>query len=309
MKNKKLTEEEIISLFTKNNKSFHFDDCEILPIKNYPYKNIITSDTMVENTHFKVEWHNPKDLAKKIFHINLSDLISSGGKPLWCTLQIGFSYQKIDKEYLKTFIKFFLKECKKFNCLLIGGDTFFSENVVLSLNLGGYTHKYITRKSKPETFIYVTGDLGLSLLGYKILSKKITIPENLKKIALKKHLSPEARYDWAKKIYPYAISMMDVSDGLLQDLKKMAKISQYQFEIYLEKIPIPEKFRQYISFEDALISGEEYELIFTSKKRLNFPFISLIGKVTNKISKKNHLLNIYYQNKIYQPKEIGFEHF
>ncbi|GIX42124.1 MAG: thiamine-monophosphate kinase [Leptospiraceae bacterium] len=307
---KKLKEEDIIKLFTQKNKNFHFDDCEILPVKKSHYKNIITCDTMIEETHFKIEWHNPIQLAKKLFHINLSDLISSGGIPLWCTLQMGFSYKKVSSDYIKTFIKQFLKECNKYQCPLIGGDTFYSQLMVLSLTMGGYTKNYLTRNSYPDSYIYVTGNFGLSLLGYKLLAKKTSIPEKLKNIALKKHLSPSARLEWAKKIYPYAISMMDVSDGLYQDLQKMAKISNYQFEIHLEKIPIHPAFKNIISPEEALISGEEYELIFTSKKELNLPFVTKIGKVSSKKLNSNILpLIIYFNNKKYSIKEIGYEHF
>ncbi len=308
---KNLKEEEIIELFTKSYKNFHFDDCEILPLlKDDNTQNIVTCDSMVENTHFKIEWHKPNLLAKKLFHVNLSDIVASGGKPLWCLLQIGFSYEKISSEYLIKFIKQFLKECNKYQCSLIGGDTFFSKQMVLSLTMGGYAYKYITRKSNPDSFIYVTGNFGLSRLGYKILTNQIQIPNNLKSIALKKHLTPQAQIQLAQKIYPYAISMMDVSDGLYQDLKKMAKISQYQFEIYLENVPIHPKFKRYISPEDALISGEEYELIFTTSDEIKFPFVTQIGKVTkNKICKNISPLKLLYDGKEYFLKEFGFEHF
>jgi len=306
---KKLKEEQIIELFTKDNKSFHFDDCEILPTKNDAH-HIVTCDSMVEDTHFKIEWHKPEYLAKKIFHINLSDIVASGGKPLWCLLQIGFSYEKISPDYLTKFIKQFLKECKKYQCSLIGGDTFYSKQTVLSLTMGGNAKNYITRKSYPDSYIYVTGSFGLSLLGFKILLNKVDIPNHLKSIALKKHLAPEARIQWAQKIYPYAISMMDVSDGLYQDLKKMAKISQYQFEIYLENVPIHPKFKKYISPEDAFISGEEYELIFTTSEKIKFPFVTQIGKITdNKIKKNTSALKLLYNGKEYSLKEFGFEHF
>ncbi len=306
---KNLKEEEIIELFTKNNKNFHFDDCEILPIKEN-HDSIVTCDSMVEDTHFKISWHKPEYLAKKLFQINLSDIVASGGKPLWCLLQIGFSYEKISSEYLIKFIKQFLKECNKYQCSLIGGDTFFSKQMVLSLTMGGFTNHYITRKSYPDTLIYVTGNVGLSLLGFKILSNQVQIPNNLKSIALKRHLAPEARVQWAQKIYPYAISMMDVSDGLFQDLKKMARISQYQFEIYLEKVPIHPKFKKYISPQDAFISGEEYELIFTTNKKINFSFATQIGKVMNhKINKNTSPIKLLYYGKEYFLKEFGFEHF
>ncbi len=305
-----LTEEEIIFHFTKKNKTFQFDDCEIIPvIDKKKYKNIITCDSLIENTHFKIKWYPPTSLAKKTFHVNLSDLISSGGKPLWCTVQIGLS-NKLDKNYINIFIKEFIKECSKFNCKIIGGDTFYSEYLVISINMGGYTEKYINRKAKPNSYIYVTGNLGLSLLGYKILNNKIHIPEELKSLPIKKHIQPEARWKWAQSLYPYIDSMMDISDGLYQDLYKMAKVSNLQFEVYLENIPIHSKYKKYIKLEDALISGEEYELVFTSRKKLNFPFLKQIGIVKNQKPKKDlKFLNILYYGKEFKIKNIGYKHF
>lgn len=303
-----ITEEEIIKLFTKNNKTFHNDDCEILP-KNQNNIPIITCDSMIENTHFKLNWHKPHQLAKKIFQCNLSDIVSSGGIAEWCLLQIGIP-KRIETKYLISFIKSFVKECERYKCSLIGGDTFHSELMTLSLTMGGSTNKYISRKAKPGDYIYVTGNLGLSLLGFKILNKQIKIPEKLKNKALKKHLEPTARIKWAQQLQPFINSMMDVSDGLYQDLSKMAKISQYQFEIYLEKIPVDPKYKNFISLKDAFISGEEYELIFTSSEKLKFPFITNIGIVSNKKIDKSHSpLNILYNHDVVNIKDEGYKHF
>lgn len=301
-------EDLIIRLFTKHNQTFHNDDCEILP-NSKKRISIVTCDSMVENTHFKLNWHKPEQLARKIFQSNLSDIISSGGIPEWCLIQLGIP-KTLKKEYLYIFIKSFLKECKTNKCVLIGGDTFRSEILTISLTMGGSTNRYITRKAKPGDFIYVTGNFGLSLIGFKILNNEIKISKTLQNIAIKKHLEPTARVQWAKQLYPYVNSMMDVSDGLYQDLSKMAKISQYQFEIHLEKIPIHSAFKDIISKEDAFISGEEYELIFTSSKQLSQPFITNIGVVTKKkLHPSNMPLIILYHNKVYTIKKEGYKHF
>ncbi len=305
---KKFSEKYIIELFTKNQKFlFQNDDCEVLPS---PRKKtaIITADSLIEHTHFCLEWYNPHQLARKLFQVNLSDMISSGGIPEWCILQIGIPH-KIGKKFIETFAEAFLKECNSFQCSLIGGDTFYSEILVLSLTLGGSTDTYISRKSQPNSFIYVTGQLGLSQLGLDILLKKMEIPAYLKAIALKKHLEPEARIEWAQKLYPHVISMMDISDGIVQDSMKMAQISGYQFEIELDKIPLPSDFTKYIHPLSAAASGEEYELLFTSFEELNFPFVKKIGKVKNKkLSYKTPAVVFKFNNKKINPPQ-GFVHF
>lgn len=300
-----MKEESIIQMFTKSNKNFQNDDCEILPIKKN-YSPIVTCDSLIENVHFRLDWHSPEDLAKKLFQINLSDIISSGGLPQWCILQIGIS-KKITDKFLRKFSKTFIRECKIHQTTLIGGDTFRSEIFVLSLTMGGFAKKYISRKAEPNSNLYLTGNLGLSLLGYKILNKEIEIPQKLKKTAIQRHLVPKARIDIVKKIYPFASAMMDISDGLVQDTIKMAKISGYQFIINVEKIPIEKKFRNWIDYESALISGEEYELLFTSKKDLNNLLFTKIGYVLDQ-KIKNKAVKFLLEGKEIFPKK-GFEHF
>lgn len=303
-----MKEEKIIKLFTKLNKNFQNDDCEILPIKKN-FIPIITGDSIIENVHFKLKWHKPEDLAKKLFQVNLSDIISSGGFPNWCFLQIGIP-KNLNSEFISQFSKSFLKECKKFKSTLIGGDTFRSEIIVLSLTMGGYTNKYISRKSPPNCYIYATGNFGLSLLGFKILNQELEMQEDLKKIPIRKHLIPQARIDIAKKIHPYAEAMMDISDGLVQDLTKMSQNSGFQFIINVESIPIHKQYKKYINYEMALISGEEYELVFTTKKKLNFHFLTKIGYVSDKkITSKTNPIRFLLNGKEIHLDKKGFEHF
>lgn len=303
-----LKEETVISLFTKNEEYFENDDCASLPGEKEGIA-IVTSDSLVENTHFKIEWHPPELLAKKAFHVNFSDILASGGKPAWCMVQIGIPGNLHD-EYLKKFIISFKKECKRFGCSIIGGDTFASGIFIIAITMGGMAKKHILRKATPGSLIYVTGELGLSQLGLKILSGEVSVPAKLQKKALRKHLAPEAKYRIIDTILHHAEAMMDISDGLYQDLEKMARVTGYEFHIEVERIPVPSAYREYIPLEDALTSGEEYELLFTSKEELSYPFVTKIGKVTHKKIKSSIApVKFYFQGKEFLLQKKGYEHF
>ena len=75
------------------------DDCAYLNKEDL----LISTDTFIENTHFDLDKSNPKQVAKKFFNANYSDLQCSGGQPAYCFLNISFSKKK--SEFIHHFIK------------------------------------------------------------------------------------------------------------------------------------------------------------------------------------------------------------
>lgn len=61
------------------------DDCF------YDGERLYSTDSLVEGTHFLHEWSSPKDIAIKLIETNISDIISSGGYPDFCFLNLGLS--------------------------------------------------------------------------------------------------------------------------------------------------------------------------------------------------------------------------
>ena len=90
------------SSFLKPNKNLVGigDDCAYLGVEDL----LISTDTFIENTHFDLKKSSPVQVAKKFFNANYSDLQSSGGRPLYCFLNISFAKKK------SAFIHYFLKE-------------------------------------------------------------------------------------------------------------------------------------------------------------------------------------------------------
>lgn len=78
-------EEKIIKYFTKNYNKIG-DDCAYLS----QTKQLISSDTLVENIHFDLKYFTPKNIAHRLFTANYSDIQSSGGKPKYVLLNLSF---------------------------------------------------------------------------------------------------------------------------------------------------------------------------------------------------------------------------
>jgi thiamine-monophosphate kinase len=247
---------------------------------------IVSKDSIVENVHF-LSNENPANIAAKLLLSNLSDLASSGAKPLYYLL--GFTKnEKTDCFFLEKFCKELKKIQKKFKISLIGGDTFFSKNLVFSATIFGEVsgNKILSRNAaKKGELIFVSGFIGDAYLGLQLKLDKLKISNNsLRKYFLTKHSKPIPKILLGQKLLEKKLSScaIDVSDGLFADLHQICKSSKAKIKIYQNKIPISIQAKKILkqsnfTSHDLFSGGEDYELIFTAKKK-DKTKISLLAK-------------------------------
>lgn len=259
-----MTEAELIALFYPPGAVRRLDDCA-----SAPPANLITTDGMAEDVHFRRAWSSPEDLAIKLAHANLSDIAADGGRPRWALLNLGLP-PDLPEDFAPRFARTLLAELKAAGAELIGGDCFRAPAIFFSLTLAGETARRLERSGgRAGDLVCVTGELGLALYGHQLLSGKTkSVSAELRERAVAKHLRPRARVAEGPELasHPAVHAMMDVSDGLAADLPRLAAASDVSLEIYLERIPCaaPE-----ISARLAAVSGEEFELVFLAAKQPN----------------------------------------
>ena len=285
------------------------DDCYF-----FDQSYLVTTDVMVENTHFRHAWSSPASLAIKLLEVNLSDIIASGGKPAFALLQLGLSPQVTNFHWVGKFAKVLLRECEKYNFCIQGGDTFRSQVTVLGMTLFGKTNQYVARqRQKLGDNIYILGDIGLSQWGYKLLQKQKTPQIRLETLAIYQHLRPRSYYNAMQKLYAdFSINAaMDITDGLLQDLQKFTNASGLGVRIQLEKLPDYHRLKSYLSLENIVTSGEELSIVFTSPDEIPDLYQGLkvkkIGKVVDNPIKS--LVEFVLYEKPVWFKQNGFVHF
>lgn len=289
---------------------------------------IVTTDCIQEGVHFEADFVRPEILGKKLIRVNLSDIAASGGKARWCVMTAGLN-RELSVEWFRKFMSGFLEEIKNHSVSLIGGDIVESphENY-FSLTLFGtiYSH-FLTLRSgaNPGDRIFITGTLGDSALGlkllkdYKVLEK---IPVKFRWLA-GRHLLPEPRISEGVILAEEEIAsaMIDVSDGLLQDLWHVLDESGCGCVIYGDKIPLSAQYRTYCRdfgekfLSPALSGGEDYELLFTVPEKK----LSVLHKIKNRlkcqltevgiITEKKSERVIYINGRRKQLKQGGFRHF
>ena len=190
-----------------------------------------------------------------------------------------------------------MNKCKIYNVAVIGGDIVKSRDFFISISAyGALKQNAVLKRSGAlvNDLIAITGNIGSSYGGYKILSENIDINDKLAKDHLiNSHNNPIPRVNEGLELLNLgANSAIDISDGLLDDLNKLCKSSNVGAEIHSNDLPIDSYLK--IAFRDdyldyALNGGEDYELLFTAqndvmkkiKNNINTN-ITIIGKIIEK---------------------------
>ncbi len=258
-------EEKIINYFIKNYKNIG-DDCAYLS----QTKQLISSDTLVENIHFDLKYFTPKNIAHRLFTANYSDIQSSGGKPKYVLLNLSFPNKNF--KFVNQIINNFHRYCLKYKIEIIGGDTTASDKIFLSLTIISDVinkNEIIKRSNaKINDKVYTFSDIGYSKLGYMNIYNNLKLPKNISAFSKEQFLSPKifTYYDLFKKFK--LNSCMDISDSLLTTLRSIS--SQSNKKIVLDNLlNINKKLHDYSKNDQhynslILSSGEEFVPVFSS---------------------------------------------
>lgn len=217
---------------------------------------VICADTLVAGRHFPMNT-DPHAIGWKSVAVNLSDIAAMGATPH--SILLALSLPQIDHDWLKAFSQGLYDCCDQFGVSLIGGDTTQSPHLTLSVTALGWVDigQAIPRSgAKPGDLICVSGTVGdaafaLQHLGHP-LQKRLDYP------------TPRCQLGAALK--GLAHSMIDISDGLAQDLGHILKASQVGAKLQLENLPISPTLQTLDDaqkWQYALAGGDDYELCFT----------------------------------------------
>ena len=285
------------------------DDCAAFKPRE-GFLIITTTDALVEHIHFKLDYIKPYQLGIKSININLSDIAAMGGIPLYALLSIAVP-PSFSVEFMNEFLKGVKDAADRYKVSVIGGNISSSKNdfsihitIIGEIEKG---HMVLRKGAKAGDRIFVTGWLGDSAAGLEILkrSQMSNVKCQIDKKLIERHLIPTPRLKEGRflSINNLATSMIDISDGLASDLKRICEESGVGANIFTENIPVSEELKTLTSsqlrtqgseirtpLECALYGGEDYELLFTVKSEIvenlkslwnnNMTPITMIGEVT-----------------------------
>lgn len=243
------------------------DDCALIQASSNE-EIAITTDMLVEGRHFFVG-ADPELLGRKALAVNLSDLAAMGATPLGFTLALALP--SADQVWLEAFSKGLFSIAKQFSCSLIGGDTTAGPLTISITALGTLPKGEAIQRSgaKPGDDIWVSGELGDARLALAALRHEISLPEvDLKQIEHRMH-QPIPRVELGTHLRGVATAALDISDGLLGDLKHILSQSNVDAQIRIDQLPksaILLKQDSSIQNQFAACGGDDYEICFTADK-------------------------------------------
>ena len=224
---------------------------------------VISIDTYNQGTHF-LDFKKPELVIKKIIRSSISDLICKGVLPKYYFISGSGNKKTFTQKNLSKISNSLKQEQKKYGIFLCGGDTTFSNQLSFSITSVGYSKNIIYRnKAKLHDDIYVTGNLGDSFVGLKILQNKIKIKKKLRSYFVKKYFEPEIQIKLTKELLKFASSSIDISDGLIDDLEKMINKQKLSYKIWEELIPISKNLLTYLKKSD--LKKLNFNLLIISK--------------------------------------------
>jgi len=283
-------------------------------------KLVISVDTYNLNTHF-INFKSPDLVIKKILRSSISDLICKGVKPKFYFISGSGNKKNFTKKNLSKITKSLKNEQKKYNISLCGGDTTFSNKLTFTITSLGYSNNIIYRnRSRLNDDIYVTGNLGDSFIGLQILKGKIKVNNKMSKFFIKKYYEPDLQIKLIKNLLNLANTSIDISDGLIDDLKKMINRQNFSFHIFEKKIPVSKTLNLLMKIKnfkkiDITSKGDDYQILFTAspvKSRIINKISKNIGVKITKIGKiisgKNKSKIINLKNKQIEAKNKGYIH-
>ena len=196
---------------------------------------------------------------------NLSDIAAMGGLPKYALVTIGLP-KSISVKNVISIYDGMTTIAKRYNCKIIGGDTFFSHSgIFISIALlGEVEKKFLVKRSgaKKGDLICVTGDLGQAQAGLELLKEN----PRKKSPLTRKFLNPFPRINEARILVKNLkiSSMIDISDGLSTDLWHICRLSKAGALIDAAKVPVSKEAKKTDDpLYAALNDGEDFELLFT----------------------------------------------
>jgi thiamine-monophosphate kinase len=242
------------------------DDGAVL--KPEPGRELVTViDTLVEGTHFP-QAVSAADLGYRAVAVNLSDIAAMGARPLWMTLAL--TMPPTSSEWIDDFARGLFAAADEHRLALVGGDTTGGPAVVVSVQITGDVEAgeaLLRSGAAPGDTIYVTGTLGDAAAGLSMIGAG-----NADEFLLGRFLRPQARIAAGLELASLASACIDVSDGLVGDLRKLLDASSAGADLNLDALPLSGAMTQAFDAEVgrrfAATGGDDYELCFTSSQPL-----------------------------------------
>ncbi len=282
---------------------------------------LATVDSLIQDVHFTLGICSWEELGWKAMAINLSDIAAMGGLPRYALVSLALP-ANTEVEDVTALYKGMIELAQQTGVAIIGGDTDSAPLAAITITILGSTSrdKHILTRSaaKPGEQVAVTGYLGGAAAGLEMLTKQLQFAPEVTTSLRKAFLHPYPRITEGQLLVEQGVkTAIDISDGLVSDLKQVCKASRVSARIEVDRVPIQPAVKANFnekSLELALSGGEDYELLFTGsaeiidkvKRAASCP-ITVIGEIVADKIRAITLINS--KGNPFNLGKTGWEHF
>ena len=262
-------------------------------------------DTLVEGTHF-LSSTDPADIAYRAVAVNLSDIAAMGATPRWMTLAL--TLNDANQQWIEAFASGLFEAADRYEVALVGGDTTAGPAITATISITGEIASGAALLRSGATAgngIYVTGTVGDAAGGLTLLERDEADDE-----LEQRFLRPTPRLEIGRALVGRATAAIDISDGLVGDLKKVLAASNVGAELDIGALPVSEALARHFDADQcrrfALTGGDDYELCFTANDVdvAQMSGITRIGTVND-----SERLTCRLNNNIVEVDDSGYRHF
>ena len=237
---------------------------------------------LVEDRHFRRDWSPPYDVGRKAAAQNLADVVAMGARPTALLLGLGVP-PSTPVDWVESLCDGLRDECALLDASVAGGDVVRAGCVVLGVTaLGALDGPPITRAgARPGDVVAVCGRLGYAAGGLDLLSRgaspygpetasaELVSSGSVAAELVAAHRRPRPPYALALRARDLgATAMLDVSDGLVQDLGHLAEAGGVRIEITGAAVPSPPVSG---GLRLALTGGEDHAFAATFPQDAELP--------------------------------------
>ncbi len=228
---------------------------------------VASLDMLVQGRHFRLDWSTATDIGHKAAAANLSDINAMGGRA--SSLLVGLAAPPdLETSWAMDFADGLAEECALVGASVVGGDLTRAETITISIAVLGVCEHAVVRRSgaRPTDVVALAGRQGWADAGFAVLGRGFRSP----RVVVEAHRRPEPPYDAGPQAAALgATAMIDVSDGLLQDLGHVAEASGVAVDVTTTGFEVPEPLQAVGAalgvdpLRFLLTGGDDYSLLAT----------------------------------------------
>lgn len=239
------------------------DDCAVVAAGRRRW--LVTTDALVEGVHFRRAWMTPAQIGRKAYLVNASDIAAMGGAPRFCLLSVGVPADFPHRD-LTAIHRGITAAAGATGAAVVGGNLARAAELFVSITLIGDApaRPVLRAGARPGDGLYVTGALGAAALGLRRLRADAHARGSF--VHRFREPAPRLRAGALLARARVASAMIDISDGLLQDLGHLCAASNVGAELERDRLPCAAAVRRQ-GIDLALCGGEDYELLFAVRPR------------------------------------------